>query len=177
MKDKNTLRKEIRAEKKSRTAGELHQQSVNILQQLSVHPQFVKAKTVMLYASLPDEVETLEFIEQWRTNKNIILPVVEGDDIIPTALEKNIEMKNGEFNILEPQNQAYKGSFDLIVVPGMAFDRQGHRLGRGKGFYDRFLSNYSNVYKIGLCFDFQLVEDVPNENHDQVMNEIISYKI
>lgn len=177
MQDKNTLRKEIRAEKKSRTKNELYQQSANVMQQLSVHPQFLKAKTVMLYASLPDEVQTLEFIEQWRSKKRIILPVVDGDDIIPTALDENIQLKNGEFNILEPQNQAYKGNFDLIIVPGMAFDRQGHRLGRGKGYYDRFLSNYSNVYKIGLCFDFQLVENVPCEKHDQVMDEIISYKI
>ena len=80
----------------------------------------------------------------------------------------------GDFNIMEPQNEPYKGDFDLIVVPGVAFDRHGNRLGRGRGYYDRFLCQHLNVKRIGICFDFQLVDEVPAEAFDIRMEEVIS---
>ena len=128
----------------------------------------------MLYASLPDEVQTLDFIEEWKKRKHIILPTVVGDDIIPMELTADCPMVEGSFHILEPQSNQYAGPLDLIVVPGMAFDRQGHRLGRGKGYYDRFLIKYPEVKTIGICFDFQLLDEVPAEPHDQLIDEIIS---
>lgn len=128
----------------------------------------------MLYASLPDEVQTLDFIEEWKNRKNLILPTVVGDDIIPVELTADCPMVEGSFHILEPQSNQYAGPLDLIVVPGMAFDRQGHRLGRGKGYYDRFLIKYPEVKTIGICFDFQLLDEVPAEPHDQLIDEIIS---
>lgn len=128
----------------------------------------------MLYASLPDEVQTLDFIEEWKNRKHIILPTVVGDDIIPVELTADCPMVEGSFHILESQSNQYAGTLDLIVVPGMAFDRQGHRLGRGKGYYDRFLIKYPEVKTIGICFDFQLLDEVPAEPHDQLIDEIIS---
>jgi 5-formyltetrahydrofolate cyclo-ligase len=89
-------------------------------------------------------------------------------------LAENVEFAEGDFHIPEPKNHPYTGDFDLIVVPGMAFDKAGHRLGRGKGYYDRFLSQYPQVYTIGLCFDFQLLPEVPSEPHDCLINEVIS---
>ena len=62
---------------------------------------------------------------------------------------------------------------DLALVPGMAFDAAGHRLGRGKGYYDRFLGEHPHIYKIGVCFPFQRVAEVPSEAHDVVMDEVI----
>jgi 5-formyltetrahydrofolate cyclo-ligase len=62
---------------------------------------------------------------------------------------------------------------DLAVIPGVAFDRLGARLGRGKGYYDRLLSQMPNAYKIGICFPFQLLERLPSEPHDVLMNEVI----
>ena len=173
--DKSTLRKEIRARKKSCSLEQLEAESVRIMQKLAEHPDFQRAEIVMLYASLPDEVQTLDFIEKWRTLKRIILPTVVGDDIIPVELAAGSGMVEGDFHILEPENNPYEGKLDLIVVPGMAFDRQGHRLGRGKGYYDRFLIKYPEVKTIGICFSFQLLDEVPAEPHDQVIDEIISY--
>lgn len=144
------------------------------MEKLAAHPRFIDAGRVMLYASLPDEVETLPFIELWRHRKTIILPTVVGDDIIPVELAGETVFAEGDFHIPEPQNHPYSGDFDLIVVPGMAFDSDGHRLGRGRGYYDRFLSLHPNVYTIGLCFDFQLVASVPSEPHDRLMNEILT---
>lgn len=144
------------------------------MRKLAQHLRFLEAERVMLYASLPDEVQTLSFLETWRHRKTVILPTVVGDDIIPVELAENVEFAEGDFHIPEPQNHPYTGDFDLIVVPGMAFDKAGHRLGRGKGYYDRFLSQHPQVYTIGLCFDFQLLPEVPFEPHDCLINDVIT---
>ena len=172
--DKKTLRQQIRILKKQHSQADLLTQSEKILQRLAEHPRFLQAEKVMLYASLPDEVQTLNFIETWRHRKIIILPTVVGDDIIPVELAENVSFVEGDFHIPEPQNHPYTGDFELIVVPGMAFDTKGHRLGRGRGYYDRFLSQHPQVYTIGLCFDFQLLPEVPSEPHDRIIDEIIT---
>ena len=172
--DKKTLRAEIKVLKKQHTKEQLLEQSEKILAQLEQHPDFVKAERVMLYNALPDEVQTQAFLEKWHLKKQIILPTVVGDDIIPVAYEKDTDFAVGDFNILEPQNEPYKGDFDLIVVPGVAFDRKGNRLGRGRGYYDRFLCQHLDVKRIGICFDFQLVDEIPTEPFDIRMDEVIS---
>ena len=172
--DKKTLRAEIKVLKKQHTKEQLLEQSEKILAQLEQHPDFVKAERVMLYSALPDEVQTQAFLEKWHLKKQIILPTVVGDDIIPVAYEKDTDFAVGDFNILEPQNEPYKGDFDLIVVPGVAFDRKDNRLGRGRGYYDRFLCQHLSVKRIGICFDFQLVDEIPTEPFDIRMDEVIS---
>ena len=171
---KTDLRKNIKALKRQHSSEELDAQSELIMRKLEQHPDFIKAQKIMLYSSLPDEVQTQAFIEKWRLQKRIILPTVVGDDIIPVELAANTGFAGGDFNILEPQNETYTGDFDLIVVPGVAFDLKGNRLGRGKGYYDRFLCQHQKVKKIGICFDFQLVDNVPVEENDIPMDEIIS---
>ena len=89
-----------------------------------------------------------------------------------SALPDNFAV--GDFNILEPQNEPYTGDFDLIIVPGVAFDRKGNRIGRGRGYYDRFLCQHLDVKRIGICFDFQLVDEVPTEPLDIKMDEVIT---
>ena len=141
---------------------------------LERHPDFIKAERVMLYSALPDEVQTQAFLEKWHLKKIIILPTVVGDDIVPVAFGKDTAFSVGDFNIMEPQNEPYTGDFDLIIVPGVAFDRKGNRIGRGRGYYDRFLSQHLEVKRIGICFDFQLVDEVPTEPFDILMDEVIS---
>ena len=136
--DKRELRQQIRAAKKQHTPEELREQSEAVLRKLATHPHFLAAERVMLYASLPDEVQTLSFIEEWRHRKTIILPTVVGDDIIPVQLAE-----------------------DTVFA-------------RGKGYYDRFLAQHSQTPTIGLCFDFQLVPEVPCEPHDRIMGEILT---
>lgn len=172
--DKKELRSHIKALKRQHTKVSLIEQSSLILNKLESHKDFIEAKTVMLYSSLPDEVQTIGFIEKWRHKKRIILPTVVGDDIIPVELTDDTDFAIGDFNILEPQNKPYNGSYDLIIVPGVAFDKDGNRIGRGKGYYDRFLSKHMDIKRIGICFDFQLIERVPTEENDIRMHEIIS---
>jgi len=172
--DKKELRANIRLLKKQHTKGQLLEQSEIILSKLENDNDFKNARIVMIYSALPDEVQTAAFLEKWRHEKKIILPTVVGDDIIPVELAGTTGFAVGDFNILEPQNEPYTGNFDLIVVPGVAFDRNGNRIGRGKGYYDRFLCKHLEVKRIGVCFDFQLVEEVPTEPNDIKMNKVIS---
>lgn len=172
--DKKELRANIKLLKKQHTKEQLLEQSELILAKLERHPDFRNARIVMLYSALPDEVQTQAFLEKWRHEKKIILPTVVGDDIIPVELAENTGFAVGDFNILEPQNEPYTGGYDLIVVPGVAFDRNGNRIGRGRGYYDRFLCKHLDVKRIGICFDFQLVDKVPTEPNDIKMNEVIS---
>jgi len=172
--EKKELRTLIKTLKKQHTKEQLLEQSEQILAKLEQHPDFIKAEKVMLYSALPDEVQTQAFLKKWHLKKTIILPTVVGDDIIPVEFGKDTAFAVGDFNILEPQNEPYTGDFDLIVVPGVAFDRKGNRIGRGRGYYDRFLSKHLNVKRIGICFDFQLVDEVPTEPFDILMDEVIS---
>lgn len=172
--EKKELRAQIKALKKQHTKEQLLEQSEQILAKLERHPDFIKAERVMLYSALPDEVQTQAFLEKWHLKKIIILPTVVGDDIVPVAFGKDTAFSVGDFNIMEPQNEPYTGDFDLIIVPGVAFDRKGNRIGRGRGYYDRFLSQHLEVKRIGICFDFQLVDEVPTEPFDILMDEVIS---
>lgn len=172
--DKKELRSHIKALKKTYSSQQLLAQSELILSTLEQHPDFINANTVMLYHSLPDEVNTHAFIKKWRYLKRIILPTVVGDDIVPVELTRETDFATGDFNIQEPQNHPYEGGYDLIVVPGVAFDKSGNRIGRGRGYYDRFLRQHLSVKRIGICFDFQLVESVPTEPTDVRMDEVIT---
>ena len=172
--EKKELRAHIKTLKKQHSKEQLLEQSEQILAKLEQHPDFAKAEIVMLYSALPDEVQTQAFLEKWHLKKKIILPTVVGDDIIPVEYGKDTAFAVGDFNILEPQNEPYTGGFDLIIVPGVAFDRKGNRLGRGRGYYDRFLCQHLDVKRIGICFDFQLVNEVPAEPFDIRMDEVLS---
>jgi len=174
MKTKQGLRSYMRNMKKRQDPAQLEMQSEKIMEMLEKAPVFQKAQTVMFYSSLPDEVRTTAFIEKWRNKKRIILPTVVGDDIVPVELTSDTTFAVGDFNILEPQNRPYAGGYDLIVVPGVAFDPVGNRLGRGRGYYDRFLSQHKEVEKIGICFDFQVVEKVPTDPNDIPMDAVLT---
>ena len=175
MLSKSNLRLAVKQQIKRMTADDKEHASQQILRLLEVHPQFQRAHTVMLFYSLPDEVNTHGFIQKWATQKRILLPRVEGDHIIPCEYSEDKRTK-GAYGIMEPERiPALASNVNLIVVPGVAFDYSGNRLGRGKGYYDRFLSQESwrSVPKIGICFPCQLLECVPTDSHDIRMDDVI----
>ena len=124
---------------------------------------------------MPDEVPTPDFIRKWQFEKRFVLPCVVGDELELKYFRGEEEMKSGEnFQIPEPVGeplQSYE-EIDLAIVPGMAFDAQRHRLGRGKGYYDKTLCNIK-APKIGVCFSFQFVGQVPVDAFDIPMDEVI----
>lgn len=151
-------------------------QSAEILAALEAHPAFRAAYTVLLYHSLPDEVDTHSFIKKWSGKKQILLPVVTGDELKLRIYTGPEDLATGSYGIEEPTGDLFTDytSIDFIAVPGVAFDRNGNRLGRGKGYYDRLLPRIPSAYKVGICFPFQIVEEVPAEPFDIRMDEIIT---
>jgi len=176
--NKVELRKEIRRRKSEHTAEEKAQLSSAICQRIMADGTWRAAGVVLMYNALPDEVDLSSLYSQARLlGKRILLPVVVRDDTILREYLAPDSMVEGAFHIMEPVGPEYPvelyPNIDLALVPGMAFDKYGHRLGRGKGYYDRLLPRLTNAYKIGICFPFQMVENVPNEEHDILVNEVI----
>lgn len=175
MKEKKELRRRIRACIAAHTPQELERMSEDVIAALERHPLFRSARSVMLYHSMPTEVDTRPLLQRWACSKELWLPLMEGDRICAKRYKTAEDLQTGAFGIREPKQDAPSADpqqLDLVVVPGMAFDRHGNRLGHGKGYYDRFLRPLS-VPRIGICFPFQLVEDVPHDELDCRMDEVI----
>lgn len=200
--DKQELRKEIRNRKRQFTQGQLGELSLSVISQLRKHPKVRAAHTLLLYYSLPDEVNTHEWIDELVTEgKRVLLPVVVNDkDMVIREYTGKHDLAEGSFHIMEPVGKLFAEEdyqeIEVAIIPGMSFDDDGHRLGRGKGYYDRFLTKLrgtevdksgtevdksdtedknlgTEVYKIGVCFGFQKLQEIPFESHDILMNEVI----
>ena len=133
--------------------------------------------TILLYSALPDEVPTQGLMDELvAQGKTVLLPrVIDDKDMELRRYTGPQDLQEGAYGILEPTGERFTDheAIDVAIVPGMAFDAEGHRLGRGKGYYDRFLSRVPYLHKIGLCFSWQIVDCVPCDEHDIVMDEII----
>lgn len=151
--------------------------SIEALSRLEGLDLFRQAKSISLYHALPGEVETAAFIEKWAETKTVFLPAVEGNDLKFHIYKGKHTLRRGAFGIMEPEREdaCPPGQTDLIIVPGIAFDRQCNRLGRGKGYYDRILTTLP-IPKIGLCFDFQLVDKIPTEPFDIPVDMVVTDK-
>lgn len=135
---------------------------------------FLMADRILIYHSLPDELSTRTFLDKWKSRKHFYLPRVNGVDleILPYD-ETRLEL--GAFHIEEPTGSATvdPDEIELIVVPGVAYDKNGNRLGRGKGFYDRLLAE-TRATKVGVGYEFQIFDSIPTEPHDVKMDMVIS---
>lgn len=147
-----------------------------VFAQLEKTAAFMMADNILMYHSLPDELQTIKFLQKWHDRKRFFLPRVNGVnlDILPYE-ETRLEL--GSFHIEEPTGDDVVDvdDIELMVIPAVAFDRKGNRLGRGKGFYDRLLST-SKATKIGVGYEFQLFDDLPSEPHDVAMDMVITQK-
>lgn len=175
--DKQELRKIIRTEKRHFSQHQLAEMSLSVISRLMAHPRMKTAQTVMMYWSLPDEVDTHAAVDRLiAEGKRIILPVVIGEGLMELRrYTGRKDLKQGAYGIMEPSGELFTNlsAIDLIVVPGMAFDTHGHRLGRGKGYYDRFLEQVPHTFKIGICFDFQKKDLVPYSEHDIPVDQVL----
>lgn len=174
---KQELREEIRHRKGLYRPEELVAFSQDVVRRLESHPLFLSCSCVLLYYSLPDEVSTHALVQKWLGRKRILLPKVIGEAELELLELSDAPMKEGAFHIMEPQGDAFTcyEEIDLAVIPGMAFDSACHRLGRGRGYYDRLLRRLSDydVPSVGLCFDFQKVDEVPVDVYDVSVSEVI----
>ena len=193
---KEALRREIRRRKQQYTPSQLEELSEPIIARL--RPHLVDARVIMAYYSLPDEVNTHQLLDDLvAEGKTVLLPKV----LDATTMELRRytgphDLAPGPFGILEPTGSpfhlsTFSPSIDVAIIPGIAFDAQGHRLGRGRGYYDRFLRTMGTVPSVrsaanyrgtvpsvrpcllGLCFDFQKVPSVPVDPTDIPVNQVI----
>jgi len=141
---------------------------------LERHAAFVMAENILMYHSLPDEISTHDFIDKWAGRKHFFLPRVNGVnlDILPYD---RTSLHLGAFQIEEPDGDdtVDVSEIELIVVPGVAYDPEGNRVGRGKGYYDRLLSS-THATKIGIAYDFQVVDSIDAEPHDVRVDVVIT---
>lgn len=147
-----------------------------VFAQLEKTAAFMMADNILMYHSLPDELSTIKFLKKWHDRKRFFLPRVNGVnlDILPYE-ETRLEL--GSFHIEEPTGDDVVDveDIELMIIPAVAFDRKGNRLGRGKGFYDRLLAT-SRATKIGVGYEFQLFESIPVDPHDVAMDMVITQK-
>lgn len=175
MEPKPELRKKIKDKTSKLSKEERLYLSDRTTYLLENDPLFINARVVALYWSLDDEINTHRFINKWEGKKSILLPVIEGDNIYFATYDGMKDLvKENRFGLLQPGNSnMYKiDSIDLIVVPGVAFDKENNRLGRGKGYYDRALS-FSTCPKIGICFPHQIVDKLPVDIHDVKVDKVV----
>ena len=173
---KTDIRQTIKRLKAACSTTERARLSGDIVQRVIQLDKWQKANTLLLYHALPDEVDTSGLIAQAvQAGKRVLLPVVVGDNLELREYKAAGNLTEGAFHIMEPTGTAFTdyAAIDLAIVPGVAFTAAGQRLGRGRGYYDRLLCRLPHVYKIGICWPFQLLDTLPAEPHDIVMDAII----
>ena len=180
-KTKEQIRKELLSKLSNQSGEEILEKSNAIKQKLFSLAEFKKADIVMFYASTSEEVYTGEMIDEaLGKGKRVVLPRCGSlKVIVPKEIRKREnDLEKGTYGIYEPkpqQEDIHPKDIDLVVVPGVAFDRKNNRLGRGKGYYDKFLSCLPrNITSVGLAFDFQIVESLPKDLHDKPVSKIIT---
>ena len=149
--------------------------SILIAERLFRLPEFKHACNVLLYSSIKCEVETATIIEIALQSKRVALPVVKGHDIFASEITATTFLHSGKFNILEPvKHKALPpGEIDVVVIPGIAFDAKGNRVGYGHGYYDKFLAK-TKAFKVALAYDLQLVPAIPADPHDIPVDVIVT---
>ena len=172
--EKKMMRRQIRTMKALMSDTQKAGEAAAVWDRIRALPEFAAARTVLAYSAMPDEVATDGFISRWSGIKEIVLPVVDGDRLILRRYDA-AKLKPGYRGILEPSEEADiipPEAIDLAIIPGMAFDEEGHRLGRGGGFYDRLIPQL-HCPLVGICFSCQIVPSVPVESFDQPIDLVI----
>ncbi|MFO7722111.1 MAG: 5-formyltetrahydrofolate cyclo-ligase [Bacteroidales bacterium] len=175
--EKAELRRLMREKRGRLSENEVLNRSSVIIGKIEVMLEFLKAKTVLIYWSLPEEVQTHEFIRKWSDIKSFVLPQVSGTRLILRRFDPGGKMKKGKkLNIMEPTGEVIEdySIIDLAIIPGVAFDKTGNRLGRGKAYYDKLLPDLVDTPKIGVAFDFQVLKSIPTDPHDVMMDYVIT---
>ncbi|WP_428390122.1 5-formyltetrahydrofolate cyclo-ligase [Mucisphaera sp.] len=139
-------------------------------------PEIAEADTIFAYVSVHEEVATHKLLDQLlERGKTVAVPVVVGEEMVPHLLNDLEDLYPDRYDIPAPQTRIpLETTPDLTLVPGLAFTPQGHRLGRGGGFYDRFLQQHPDTLPIGLAFQTQVTDTLPEETHDHPVRILIT---
>lgn len=175
---KDELREEMRSKRRALTADKVKEKSASIRESLFSLDCMTNANTVCTFISTFKEPDTVEIINRLLGDgKKVVVPITDTENttLALSYIESMADLEKGAFGILEPIliKPAKESEIDVILVPGLAFDREGGRMGFGKGYYDRLLEKTAAT-KIGLCYEFQLFDKIPTEPHDVPMDIIIT---
>lgn len=178
---KERLRRKLTKIRKNLSESEVLEKSKQIKKRLYEINEFKQASTILFYVSYNNEVYTHDMIKECMPNKkNMIVPISDKENrrLILSKLNNWNSLESGSYGILEPRKEKIKkitlDKIDLIIVPGVVFDMNGHRLGHGMGYYDRLLKDSTNASHIGLAFEFQIVDEIPAEKHDFPVDKIVT---
>jgi len=167
--DKQALRRAIRAKKRAMTEEEILSRSQKLAQLLYRSPAYRSARTIYGYLPYNQEVRTVPMLEQaLREGKRVAVPKVYGKEMKFLYLEDFSQVAKGYAGIPEPiaDGPIARDETALVLMPGLAFDREGRRIGYGGGFYDKFLAAEPNHPTLALCYDFQLLPALETDEHD-----------
>lgn len=174
---KQEIRQQIRKIRRNIEAVEWKAATEMITKKVIESDSFREATDLYCYMNFDGEVETVRIMEEaWRLGKDVWLPKVSGDDMDFYLIRSISELKKGAFGIMEPSGDSEKAPGDdgLMIVPGVAFDKEYCRVGYGKGYYDRYLKAHPDLIKMGIAFDVQIMEKVPNDEYDCKMDMILT---
>lgn len=173
--DKKMLRKDVRSRIAAMSCSQKELASACMRLHVKECIDSCNAGVVALFAPLSDEPQMWPLVEELSKSKTVVLPRVEGD-VMNFYCYTTDGLSKGFFGIMEPvEGEAVEPSvIDMIVVPGVAFTADGWRMGRGKGYYDKYMSRDGfRAVKVGICYSCQLVDELPVEAHDVGMDKVI----
>ena len=177
---KNEIRRKVLAQREKMSPEEVKEKSFKIQERLFSSSYYQSSRTIMTYVDIQNEVETRDIISKAiEVGKNIVVPLCGPNvTLLPVKIESLDDLEPGIMGILEPirkKNIIDTKKLDLVLMPGITFDRQGNRLGYGLAYYDRFLTQLSPATLIvALAYSFQVVSSLPREEHDQTVDFIIT---
>jgi len=175
--EKAVLRQQMAADRRALPIIERRRLDTKILKTLLGRKEIRAAKTICTYVSLPEEVDTREFIKLLlKEGKHVIVPIAEGHQLVLYRIKSQDDLVPGAFGILEPKAMLRRinaSMIDVFIIPGIAFGRARYRLGWGKGYYDRLLASVT-APKIGLAYSLQIVPRLDHAKYDIPMDTVIT---
>ena len=146
-----------------------------IYQKVINNNDILSSKTLLIYISINNEVDTIKIINYFLNTKNIAVPKIIDNDMFFCYVTNLNELTSGKYNIPEPTNENIVTDFDnaICIVPGICYDKKNYRVGYGKGYYDRFLSK-NKIKTIGLCYKECMIEKIDNDKYDYKIDEVIT---
>ena len=173
--EKRAMRAIIEQRRRVMSSEDVAKASAAIIEQIEMTSSFRHAKTVLLYYPVHNEVDLRPLLEKYRTKKIMLLPVTHRHWLEVRPYDGEDMMRRGHYGVPEPQTEEYTGSIDLIFVPGVVFDAQRNRMGRGGGYYDKFLRAHRFAKQIGVCYDFQYKHhEIPHDWFDHKVDAIVT---
>ena len=173
-KEKEEMRMIMRQRMQRMSAEDRIAMSEQICRRLRDNDIFREAKVVMMFYPILNEPDVRPLMEEFYQSKTILLPVAHRKDIEMRRYTGKECLHRGKFGIPEPRSNTFTGAPDLIILPGVAFDKKANRLGRGGGYYDRFLHHFHHVHKFAVAYDFQIVDKVPMAHSDVQLDAVFT---